>query len=115
MATAKLNGNHKFNGAIQTLTDAATQKKTQIQRLVEEKCADLKDTMNQAAQKGTRAVREFGRKAEQTIYEGTEQVKDAAITVDRNVRKNPWAYIGGATIAALVLGFALGKTKKSNK
>ena len=93
MATSKLNGNHKLNGAIETLTEAASEKRAEIQK----------------------AVRQFGRKAEQTLYEGTEKVKDAAITVDRHVRKNSWAYIGGAMISALTLGFLLGKTKKDKK
>jgi len=52
------------------------------------------------------------RAAQEAIIEGREAVKKTAATVDKNVRENPWPYIGGAAVAALILGYLMGSRRK---
>lgn len=41
-----------------------------------------------------------------------EQVQKAVLRFDKNVHRNPWAFIGGAAAATVVLGFLLGRFSK---
>ena len=52
-------------------------------------------------------VRKNGLGMVKALAEGEHKIKQ----VKREVRKNPWMYVGAASAAALVLGFALGKKK----
>ena len=78
---------------------------------IKEKYSDLKETLQDAVLQNKMAVGKFKRMAENAVYEGGEKIKDAATVADRHVRKNPWAYLAGATTCALLLGFILGKKK----
>jgi len=50
------------------------------------------------------------------LAEAKEKVADVtasqAARVDQEVRKNPWAFIGAATIVSLLIGFLLGRRSK---
>lgn len=76
-----------------------------------EKYSELKDTLEDAVLHNKKTMGKFKRLAENAVYESGEKIKDTATIADRNVRKNPWAYLAGATTCALLLGFILGKKK----
>ena len=40
---------------------------------------------------------------------GEEKVKEVAKVVDISVHENPWPYIGGVALGALLLGYILGR------
>ena len=40
------------------------------------------------------------------------KVKDVASDIDDNVHTNAWLYVGGAAVAALLLGFVLGRNRR---
>ncbi len=90
MATNVANHNHKINKALSLLGEAAEEKKDELQQ----------------------SLHRFKKVAEKTVTESGVKIRKTAIEADKNVKKNPWAYIGGMAAGALALGFMLGKIKK---
>ena len=89
MTTNTMN-NHKINKALNLLGKAAEEKKDELRQ----------------------SLHRFKKVAEKTVAESGLKIKKTAIVADKSVKKNPWAYIGGAVAGALALGFMLGKIKK---
>ena len=79
---------------------------------VKEKYSELSDLLQGMALQSKKAYSRVCRATEEAIYEGSEKAKDTAITVNRQAHKNPWAFIGGAALGALLVGFVIGKTSK---
>lgn len=86
-----LSGNEKITEALKLLDEAAKEKKDELRDLISEKYENLKDATGYA--------RDFG----------IAKTKELASTVDESVRENPWYYIGGVAIGALLLGYILGR------
>ena len=53
--------------------------------------------------------------ATETFEAGKQKVVDVATDIDKGVHSNPWAFIGGASAAALVFGFLLGRSCGTKK
>jgi ElaB/YqjD/DUF883 family membrane-anchored ribosome-binding protein len=51
-------------------------------------------------------------RASESFEAGKKKVADVAGDIDQSVHRNPYAYIGGAALAALVFGFLLGRSRK---
>ena len=82
--------NKKFEEALHLLNEAAKEKKDEISRLLSDRFNHLKDAASQ----------------------GRERVVEVFEEVDVKVKKNPWPYIGGVAVGALLLGYILGSQKK---
>ena len=76
---------------------------------VKEKYMELAEAFQKAASQKKKAIHQIKRAAEDALYDGKMQVKGAVKKVNRNVKKNPWAFIGGTAAGALILGYLLGK------
>ncbi len=104
----------KISEALKLLDQAAKEKKDEIKNLVNEKYQGLKDvlsgTADNMAEIKKKAI-EAARKAGEATW---EKSKDAAAVVDDHAHKNPWYYVGGAAVSALLLGYILGR-KSSDK
>ncbi|GEM_PF-2881196 len=78
------------------------------------KYGDIREAVQDAALRGKKSFVRFKRAADAAISEGADQVKITAVRLDRKVKKNPWAVIGGATLGALVVGYFIGRTAKKD-
>ena len=90
MSSDIVNGNKKFEEALHLLNEAAKEKKEDVVKLLSEKYSHIKDALD----------------------EGRDKAAEVFEDVDKTVRKNPWPYIGGVAIGALLFGFILGNQKK---
>ena len=109
---AHQNSNQKFEEALQLLNDAAREKKDELQRLLGEKYNDIKDALFEVASNNKETVNRVRKMALNAVEEGQERFEDAVTDIEKKVKKNPWPYIGGAAIGALLLGFILGNSSR---
>lgn len=113
MSTEVANSNKKFEEALQLLNEAARDKKTEIQNLLGNKYQHIRETIQEAAADRAADFKRMRKQAQEAFEEGSERAKEVAADLDREVRKNPWPYIGGAAAGALLLGYILGASKRS--
>ena len=57
-------------------------------------------------------IQQVRKATEETWAENSERIKEAASELDEQVHKNPWPYLGGVAIGALLLGFILGNSRQ---
>ncbi len=103
MTTARA-GNESLHEALAHLNEAAKESREEIQKLVNEKYTNLRDTLTGAAKASAGWVREQG-------MEAADKAKLTATAVDKSVHRNPWAYVGGAAAAGFVLGLLVSRRK----
>ena len=103
----------KFEEALNLLNEAARDKKEEIQNLINERYSEFRDAMEGAVKKGRKDYRRAKNSAGEWIEEGTEGIREVASELDEKVHENPWAYLGGVAVGALLLGFLLGSSSRN--
>lgn len=103
----------KLSEALKLLDEASKDKKDEVESLIQEKYSHLRNALHGSDARIT--LESFRQKAADAAARARdvseEKVKELATQVDRNVRANPWPYIGGVALAALVLGYLIGRKK----
>lgn len=112
MSEAIMSNNRKIDEALHLLNEAAKDKKDELRRLLGEKYSSIKDTLTEVAMDNKEVLNRVKRLATDTLEDGQERIVQAAQDVDKQVRKNPWPYIGGAAAAALFLGYLMGRSRR---
>jgi ElaB/YqjD/DUF883 family membrane-anchored ribosome-binding protein len=96
----------RVNEALELLEEMAKDKRTELQEMIDRKYLNLR-----SAARGT-----AGRIQQDVVgayHRGKDKVVGVAEDLDENVHKNPWPYIGGTALGCLLLGYFLGRSKKS--
>ena len=110
-----LSNNEKIAEALRLLEDAAKGKKEELRTLVSNKYHNLKDALGEAELDMAAAVAAARKRtmeaAQQAKDLGLVKAKEIAADVDEQVRDNPWPYMGGVAVAALLIGYILGRNK----
>lgn len=106
------NSNRKIDEALQLLNDAAKDKKDELKRLLGEKYSNIRETLTEVALNNREVLDRAKRIAVERFEESQEKVTEAVSELDREVKKNPWPYIGGAAAAALLVGYAMGSSRR---
>ena len=101
--------NEKIREALELLREAAAEKKDEVRSMVQEQYSDLTDVIGGWGSTVTEKARVAAERVANAAKIGQEKVKDAALAVDESVHEKPWHYIGGAAVAALLLGYIIGR------
>jgi ElaB/YqjD/DUF883 family membrane-anchored ribosome-binding protein len=109
MANVAIPSNEKIREALELLRQAAVEKKEELRGMVRDQYGDLTDVMGgfgSAVTGKAKAAMDCVMKAKEV---GQEKMKDAALCVDEAVHEKPYHFLGGVAVAALLLGYMLGK------
>ena len=112
----RMENNHsskKFEEALHLLNEAAREKKDEIQNLLKDRYTEIRDVVEEAAKKSKKRYRRVKDSAEEWVGEGQDSIQEVVSDLDDKVHENPWAYLGGAAVAALLVGFILGSSSRN--
>lgn len=98
----------KLDEAITLLNEAARDKRSELQALFHEKASDLRAVIQTASDDSLGRIRRMGEAV-------SDRAKATVTSVDTEVHRNPWPYIGGAALSALIAGYALGRRRGSHR
>lgn len=100
----KLTEDARIREALELLNAVAADQRDDLREAISDRYSSLKD-----------AVAEMGNSTQNRVSNiyatGKTKVREAAHVVDDNVHSNAWLYIGGTAVAALLLGYVLGRSK----
>jgi ElaB/YqjD/DUF883 family membrane-anchored ribosome-binding protein len=95
----------RINEALELLNEVARDKKAELQAAMENKYTNLSSVVHAFTdQVKNRAAEKF--------EAGKQKAVDVATDINESVHNNPWAYVGGAVAAGLLLGFLLGRSRR---
>ena len=94
----------KLHEAMDLLNEAAQEKRDELHSLFNEKYTDLRTVLEEASDESVGRIRRMGEAV-------STRVRTTVASVDESVHKNPWPYIGGAALGALIVGFSLGRRR----
>ena len=112
MPKKKNQSQQKFEEAIQLLNEAALEKKKEIESLLGDKYENVREKIEEAVSKNQDQFHRMRKLVEDSIEEGQGQLEKKKKQVNSEVRKNPWKYLGGTALGALLLGMMMGSRKK---
>ena len=69
---------------------------------------NVKEFENEAKYK----IKDLVSDVEKSIKQGQEQAKNFAVNADKKIKENPWPIVGGVATVALLLGFAMGSSRR---
>ena len=101
----------KFEEALQLLNEAAQDKKGEIENLLGEKYDNIREAIEEAISKNKSHFNRVRKLVESSIDEGQGRVKQKTDQVNKEIRDNPWKYLGGTALGAVLLGFIMGSSR----
>ena len=103
----------KISEALKLLEDAAREKKSELQNLLKGKYSTLKEALVDKEQDIVDALSVAKKRALEAAAHATDisskRAKEMAAELDDQVHENPWPYIGGVALGALLIGYILGR------
>lgn len=91
--------------ALELLNAVARDRGSELEEAVRGKYADFTSLVSTLGERARS-------RAEEKLEAGKKQIVDAAGDIDQRVHRNPWAYIGGAAVAGLLLGLLLSRSRR---
>lgn len=95
----------RINEALEILDAAARDKRPELQAAMTDKYSNLNSMIGSI-------THQLKYRAAEKFEAGRQKAVDAAVGINRNVHNNPWAYVGGAAVGAMLCGYLLGKSHR---
>jgi len=90
----------KLEDALKIIRDAASDTKEELNELLHDKYEDVRTWFEDVADESSSKARTFAKK-------GAKAAKGAVKDVSESISENPWAYVGGAALVGLAVGYML--------
>lgn len=103
--------NDKIHEALELLNEAAKGKKEEVFGVITDKYEHLREMFAGVAKNGQSLAEDARKNISKTFQMEEKKIKQMAVQWDKKIRKNPWAYIGGAALSSLFLGMLLTRKK----
>ena len=101
----------KIHEALELLNEAAKEKKDEVYGVINSKYEHLREMFAGVAENGQSLAEDATKNISKTWHAEEKKIKKLAADWDKEVRENPWTYIGGAALGSLCLGLILGRKK----
>ncbi len=101
----------KIHEALELLNDAAKEKKEEVYGVINAKYEHLRDMFAGAVENGQSFADDAKKNISKTLSVEEKKLKHIAGQWDKEVRRNPWMYIGGAALGSLCVGLLLSRKK----
>lgn len=95
----------RINEALELLNAVARDRKTELQSAIQGKYAELRSVV-------TGFTDEVKARGTESLEAGKQKVEEVATDIDQSVRRNPYAFIGGAALVGLVVGMLISHSRK---
>lgn len=92
---------NNIDDAIKHLDQAANIARSEVVGVIRDGYSDLEERAS-----------DFVSEASEKLEQGVQSIKKAAVSVDKEAHRNPWAFIGGVAFGGLAIGFLLGRIGK---
>jgi ElaB/YqjD/DUF883 family membrane-anchored ribosome-binding protein len=102
----------KISEALELLNEAAKEKGDELKGLMADRYSHIREAMTAGVERGKEVLKQTQDLTQQAIVQGKEKAVEIATDVDKRVHKDPWAYIAGAAVASLLLGYLMGSKRK---
>jgi len=106
----------KIVEALKLLEEAAREKKAELKTAMSDKYAHLKNVIVETEHSLARSLSDAGKHAVDAATHardaGVAKAREVAHDVDKSVHHNPWPYLAGTAVAALALGYLLGRKRR---
>jgi ElaB/YqjD/DUF883 family membrane-anchored ribosome-binding protein len=107
--------NENFAAALKLLEEAAKQKKDELKAVMSDKYTNLRSLIMEkegSLMKSLTSAKDQAFEMSAHVRDvGVEKTREIAHDVDKNVHQNPWAYIGGAAVVGILLGYIMGRNR----
>jgi ElaB/YqjD/DUF883 family membrane-anchored ribosome-binding protein len=103
--------NEKIAEALKLLEEAAKEKKEELRNMVASKYGHLKSVLVDGEHAVADTLAAAQKRAAEALRHAKEIGEEKAKAVDEHVHDHPWAYVGGAALTGLLLGYILGRKK----
>lgn len=97
----------KIDSALLALNETAKKSSQQIKSIIEEDYEKIRKLIAETSPEAKKAL-------EKMKTDSIESVKQTADSINENVHKNPWMFIGGAAAITGLVGYILGRNSKRN-
>ncbi|HBA82675.1 MAG TPA: hypothetical protein DCZ95_01150 [Verrucomicrobia bacterium] len=103
--------NRKIHEALNLLSEAAAEKKDDLQSLIADRYAHLKEVLGSTQADFSEAAHHGVERISQARHAAMAQMDKTATRLDRRVRNEPWQSLGWVAVAALAFGYLVGHKK----
>lgn len=95
----------RINEALELLNAVARDRKNELQSAIQGKYTELRSVV-------AGFTEDVKTRASESLEAGKQKVEEVATDIDKSVRRNPYAFIGGAALAGLVIGMLISRSRK---